>query len=327
MARTIERRESGIAVAEPPVILEPPETPITIPTPRGKPRGRGRLGTIVRPLLLVAVLGGGYLAYQKIPTVYERVNSLAASAADWWNSFSSPFDSNKNIKVAPSGIPQFLPSVPSEYVTPTTTGKSPQELAKEAGYNILWREPNDDTGRTVFYDYRGGWGGGIGENYSKQNGTDGKVYRGIISLTGQFVGLETVDGSKDKYLVLKNPQTGSLFRKIRVDFEGKILTTEGTKPTGLTVENISLDKDQASSLDANRRLGYIPQWGEDQLAKILQPGDAITVSLTTVKGISVKNLHEEDNIVTATYEPYFAGSIGLRRFGGKAQIEQELVSP
>lgn len=328
MARTIERRDiGGVVVAEPPVILEPPEAPITIPTPRGEPRGRGRLGTIVRPLLLITLLGGGYFAYQKVPAVYESVNSLAASTAEWWNSFSAPFDPNKKIQVAPSGIPQFQPSVPSEYITPETANKTPEALAKEAGYNIIWKDPKDTTGRTVFYDYRGGWGGGIGENYSQQNGTDGKVYRHRISMVGSFGSFEAIPASKDKYIILKDPRTGVLFQKIRIDFEGKIVTTEGMRPTNLGIENISLNKATAQSSGVNGKLEYVPQWDKEQLARIIQPGDAVHISLTAVKGISGNVLQEENNVVTANYEPYFAGSIIVRRFGGKAQIEKELASP
>lgn len=294
------------------------------------PRGVQRLmlDVINNWMVRLGLAGTGvYFAYQQVPAVYEGVNSLAVSTAEWWNSFSAPFDSNKNIKVAPLGIPEFPPSVPSEHITPTTTGKSPQELAKEAGYNILWREPNDNTGRTVFYDWRGGWGGGIEEKYNEQKGTDGKIYRSLVFLTGQFVRFENIESSEDKYIVLKDPKTGALFQKIRVDFEGKIVTTEGMRPTGLGIENISFNQDKARSLGVNGRLGYVPQWSETQLAKMLQPGDAVGIGVTAVKGISANVLHEEDNVVTATYEPYFAGSIGLRRFGGKAQIEKELASP
>ncbi|MDD5147685.1 MAG: hypothetical protein PHV63_04025 [Candidatus Daviesbacteria bacterium] len=266
--------------------------------------------------------GVGYVAYQNNPEIRQTVDQLPAGVANWWNSLLG-----RNVEVSQSGIPQFQPSVPAEYITPATAKKTPRELAKEVGYNILWMDPKDTTGRTLFYDYRGGWGGGIGESYGEQKGTDGKTYRYLVFLTGQFVRFEDIDGSKDKYIVLKDPKTGALFRKIRVDFEGKILTTEGKESTGLGIENISLDRDKALSLSVNGRLGYVPQWGETQLSKILQPGDAVGIGVTAVKGISINVLNTEDDTVTASYEPYFAGSIGLRRFGGKAEIEKELVSP
>lgn len=233
---------------------------------------------------------------------------------------------NNDVLVSPTGIPAFKPAAPGEYITPTTADKTPAQLAKEAGYKILLMSQDDNTGRTIFYDYRGGWGGGIGESYSEQNGTDGKTYRSAIYLTGSFVSFEAVPESKDQYITLQNPKTGELFPKIRVAFADEIFTTEGMKSTLLTVDNLSLDPDKASSLGINGRLGYMPQWGEDQLGKIIQPGDAIGISLTAVKGISTNILHEEGNIVTATYEPSFAGSILVRRFGGKGQIEKELAS-
>ncbi|GEM_PF-4140231 len=275
---------------------------------------KSKLGMAAAAVLGIPVgLAGTHLInLEIIPGIYQA----AESALD---AYRAP--------VTASGIPSFVPSIPSENITPTATGKSPQELAKEAGYNILWMDPNDTTGRTVFYDFKGGWDRGIGESYGQQNGTDGKVYRYLVSLTGQFVGFEDIEGSKDKYIILKNPKTGELFRKIRVDYEGKIFTTEGMKPTGLGIENLSYNTDQALSIGVNGRLGFLPQWDKVQLRKILQPGDAVGIGVTAVKGISANVLHEKDNVVTAMYEPYFAGGIDLRRFGGKAQIERELASP
>lgn len=265
----------------------------------------------------------GYEAYHNIPAVQRAVESLGENAANHWNSLFA----NKDIQITPSGIPQFQPSIPAEYIIPATTGKSPEQLAKEVGYNILYKDTNDQTGRTVFYDYRGSWGGGIGESYSEQKGTDGKNYRHLIFLTGQFVKFENIDGSKDRYIILKDPKTGNLFQHIRVDFEGKFDTTEGKQPTVLSVANLSLNNQNAMSLGVDGRLGYLPQWDGNQLGRILKPGDAVGISLTAVRGISSATWREEGNNKTEIIENPFAGSITLNRFGGKAQIEKELASP
>jgi hypothetical protein len=274
--------------------------------------------------LTTAISVGGFVTYQNIPAIHQSVDTLGQALADRW---SSLFD-NVNIKgtVAPSGIPEFQPSVPSEYITPETTNLTPQELAEEAGFKIIWMDPNDKSGRTVFYDNRGDWGGGIGESYGEQKGTDGKSYRYLVFLTGQFVKFESIGGTVDKYIIMKNPTTGDLLPKIRVDFEGKLGSTEGKQPTILSVANLSLDNEHALSMDINGRLGYMPQWSVAQLGKVLKPGDAVGIGITAVKGISTNVLSEEDDAITANYDPYFAASITVRRFGGKAQIEKELLA-
>lgn len=207
---------------------------------------------------------------------------------------------------------------PSSQLQPWASNPLVQK-AKEIGYNIIWMDPNDTIGRTVFYDWRGAYGnGGIGPKELKN--PDGTTF--IRHITGLFKEFQDIPNSKEKYLLLSLPNQEELLT-IRISFEFKKFTSNTTgNPMNvlLGVENLNLIPQKQSQDSKNV---FLSSMKEADLRKMLKPGDVVAVS---IKVEAVKGQKKENNYVnTKDEKDFLIGTyIYLRRFGGWEQIDNEL---
>lgn len=209
--------------------------------------------------------------------------------------------------------------LPSPSPTPALLSNPLVTKANQIGYNILWMDPDDTVGRTVFYDKRGNSGNnGIGEQQTKN--PDGSLY--ITHITGMFQEIKDISNSPDKYLILANPQTRKPYELLRIILDPQEASPQSTKPTvpftQLFVEDLDILADTAGK--NGEFLSEFRKFSFDQISTILRNGDAVGTILWPTYTINKKALtiaedESGNNIVWKLY---------IRRFGGKAQIEKEL---
>lgn len=181
------------------------------------------------------------------------------------------------------------------------------QKAKSLGYEIIWMDPEDTLGRTIFYNWRGEAGyGGIGVREVKN--PDGTTYTRHI--TGIFQRFEDIPQSKDKYLLLLDPKNNKRLPLVRLIFE----QTPTKSSSGLAVEKLSVPLDVKEY--GSEYIGTALEIGSN-LEKILRSGDAVAVQLNTDGSSNFKNLKDKNG----NFEVFF---LFLRRFDGKIQIEKEL---
>lgn len=160
MARTIERA-AGVGVAEPPVILVPPETSLPAPTPRDR-RTISRIAQIGRwasaGLAAIGIAQSGV-----VPTALDalseflksRENNVAArmaresrslgplpgQEASWW--MELPEERIRQLAQLPE-----INQIGDKYVP--TVSPALQKKAQQAGYKLIYQgDPEDTVGRTV----------------------------------------------------------------------------------------------------------------------------------------------------------------------------------
>ncbi|GEM_PF-2809070 len=190
--------------------------------------------------------------------------------------------------------------------------------SKAIGYNIIWMDPNDTTGRTVLYDQRNAPDNGIGEHQIKN--TDGSLY--VDRITGIIQEIKDIPKSPDKYMVLINPQTKQSYQPFRIILdpeEASTLSAKLTLPfTQLFIEN--LDVLANVSAQNEKLLAEFRKFSTDEVQRILNKDDAISAVLWPTYGVNNKSLvnAKDESGYNSVWKLY------IRRFGGKEQIEKEL---
>lgn len=189
--------------------------------------------------------------------------------------------------------------------------------AKSIGYDIIWINPKDKTGRTVFYkerakaetDFRG-----TGLVYTQA--TASGAQRLISYVAGTFISFQEIANSPDLYIDLINPQTGISLPKVRL-----ILTKDSPIKTFFRVENLLYGPN--NPFDGVKKgnegnLGILADWTVDKLKKIIQTGDAVVVSLTS------KDKNNKLTNQTDSNKELIGKILVIRRFYGQSQVEKEL---
>lgn len=168
-------------------------------------------------------------------------------------------------------------------------------IKQNYGYDVLWMADNDNVGRTILYDKNvnetavqlvAGRLNGIGEKFEANNNIPNKII-------GSFVKFETIQGSGDMFIILKNPVNNKMLSKVRIVTK---------KPgTGVLIEDVAYGpKKPIPDYSAEaERFGTISDIPSDK--KLLVVGDAVAVITDP----------------SSTKDNYFAAMIVLRRFGGK----------
>lgn len=176
--------------------------------------------------------------------------------------------------------PKEIQPTPTVAATPTLSAQSPKQTNPalyqklvDMGYEPLWIDPTDNTGRTAMYAFtsqRQQGYEGIGEK--TYTAASGQAH--ITELIGRFDRYEDIPSSQDKYLVLYDPRTKAPLPKVRVVTNPK-LVKEALASTTMFFEylhplsdNVSLLTDSIGSLD---KVGYF------KLNNAMQKGDAVIV--------------------------------------------------
>lgn len=223
---------------------------------------------------------------------------------------------HRPLQQSQQNIPRPSPSPTPEFLSNPLVAR-----AKNIGYNIIWMDPSDTVGRTVFYDWKGTYGsGGIGPKEIKnQNGT---IY--IRHITGLFQGFQEIPNSSDKHLLLKNPLTQEILSPLRITLTQSESTSSATPHfplTSLFVEDLSILTNNATGSASS--LGEFRNWKTTDLQIVLEKGDAVVASLWS------NMTRTQQGVVMGKTPKDNEGNFGvlhlhLRRFGGKTEVEKEL---
>jgi hypothetical protein len=211
----------------------------------------------------------------------------------------------------------------------TQTGDKTKTNSKtvEKPYKIAYQgDKNDKSGRTVLAQGqramgllpdRFGWTTVYNEKL-KINGYS----QGI----GIFNGWKKIEGSKDRYLFLKNPEQKNRENMefgVRIVFEPITtnLPTTSFKETQLSVQNLDYGY-YTKSVSSSTPLGYLKDFTDEKLSKILRYGDVVTIypeflDLNTAKQVGSLSQKDEKGATVAM-------RLLIRRFGGKETILSEL---
>lgn len=210
----------------------------------------------------------------------------------------------------------------SDIVQPNTTISSDfssNPLFKKAqslGYEIIWMNPQDSVGRTVFYnareksdyDFRGS-----GIVYA-QFGTDSNKVASYV--VGTFEGFEEIKDSSDEYIKFTDPITGISLPRGRV-----IFTKDNSKQTNSLVENLSYGPNNPYVFKEGsneNNLGLLSNWSKEDLKKVIKPGDALVLNILSKSKDGIYTNEKDQN------KEFIGTVLIMRRFGGKEQINQEL---
>ncbi|TXH01190.1 MAG: hypothetical protein E6P95_02195 [Candidatus Moraniibacteriota bacterium] len=191
--------------------------------------------------------------------------------------------------------------------------KEMKQNAKKIGYEIFAMEDDDTSGRSVFYDKRGLYGyDGIGLRVVQNSDTTAYLH----SIIGEFLRIDDIPGSKDKYLILFDPIADREHNPVRLVLE----SGEGSKIplTDLAVENLSIIASKETALTEPKLLGTLKDRYTD-LINLLKKEDAVAVQLHIDSSdlAHVINMRDEKN-------NYIGYLLAIRRYEGEARIRKEL---
>jgi hypothetical protein len=209
-----------------------------------------------------------------------------------------------------------------------------QKKAQAVGYKLVYQgDPFDRVGRTVLVSETRKDAGGFYDFWGDEEvwWKTGKLY-GIYGV-GFFQGWEEIENSEDRYMIVSGPKNQGRL-KLRVSlvsweewFENEDLEYG---PTKLAVDNLNILNDvdtvAYSTEGFHVSLGYVADFGLDQLEKILKKGDVVAFSGRFQFSNGDIPLMENGQPVILTDEsgvPILSNLI-LRRFGGIEQLGEEL---
>lgn len=193
-----------------------------------------------------------------------------------------------------------------------------QDKLKKAGYDIVWVEDRSDpTGRTILASNERQFNG-FSESFGWTNSTsytDPKkldYYRAM----GIFKGWENIPNSKDKYIVLTNPNSKEeIGVRIMIDKNSDGMTT------GLFVDDLS-NGPKKQSVNALEKFDSFSNISSSVLNTLFKTGDVVTV-YTLPLSIEEKPTSNFQAKRDANLKP-IALSVVIRRFGGKEEVKNEI---
>ncbi|MCL4354031.1 hypothetical protein M1349_00995 [Patescibacteria group bacterium] len=192
-----------------------------------------------------------------------------------------------------------------------------EKKAKAAGYSIIWQgDKSDISGRTVlvsqerkFNGYSDSFGWTNSTSYSDPNKQD--FYKAM----GVFQGWESIAKSKDKYIILINPNN-------KEEIKARIMIEKNPEGmiTGLFVDNLNNNSKQPNN--SSEKIDSFSNISSNTLNKLIKIGDVVIaymLPLSIEKEVKTNFQAKRDiNLKPITL------SIVIRRFGGKAEIKNEI---
>ncbi len=191
--------------------------------------------------------------------------------------------------------------------------------AQKAGYKIYFEivskeNPRDESGRYILASSKRIVNGWIDKFGWQEAVVSAIPTRG----TGAFVGWESIDDSKDRYIVFRDVINSEEF-KARVIYENPISYKGIEDKTLLNVDNLEYGP-LNNSIEPIEKIDYISEISDFNLDKIINKDDIITVFVPRFKnnnGSESANIQDENNVLIAQ-------SVEIRRFGGLKSISSEL---
>lgn len=177
---------------------------------------------------------------------------------------------------------------------------------KKIGYEPLWKDPADTTGRTLLYRVKDLYYYQIGQ-FTASN-TEGPHQ--IFAFIGIFEKLEDIPGSADQYIYVIDPHTRKQIGKAR------LLADTTQKPTILIITSFNLNLNQTENPKPVKIefVGLLDVW-EKYLPYILKSGDSVIVSIKQDE--AGRNVKDKNGI-------FETRELSIHRFAGKDQIFAEL---
>lgn len=336
MARTIELRDTGrVVVAEPPVILEPPQTPITTP------RKTSRRGFLKGSAFAAGGLGIGAVLHQ---------TGVIRTGLNWANKFFEERDANiqrrealatRSLEPQAGESASWWMELPEQRIRElaqlpeihqigerfaSTVSPDLQAKAQQAGYGLIYQgNPEDSVGRTVITK---------GRHVDKKDwsvedlgfGRAGLDVRGIFKA---WVPDPTDPNQKEKvYALLYNPIKPDQKYLVAVQLFPFDPNNFSIRPTWFDITNLDYGPrvNNPSSVQ-NKKLTDFPTFNELlrekglELTDLIEPGDYVRTIMQTagVDDQTGKNRYKQDNYgVSRSLE------IVVRRFGGSPQWQSEV---
>lgn len=232
--------------------------------------------------------------------VIAIIGILMLIPADQLQKIISPFQTKKETKplIPPSPTPIIASeNLPNDKLIP---------IMKKLGFDLLWRDPNDSTGRTLLYRDRGISYYLIGELTAI--GAEG--LKQVASYVGVAEKLEEIPKSRDMYITVIDPRNKTQIGKARIMME-----TKG-KPTLLWIESLNLNLNRTENPEPllRERLGFMEKWRQ-WVPNLILAGDGVVLQVR--RDSQDKNVKDENGY-------YVIESITIHRFKGKAAILQGL---
>lgn len=182
--------------------------------------------------------------------------------------------------------------------------KSLEQLAKEQGWEILYKDPEDTTGRTILTLGRGIYDG-AGVFY------DEEIPRYLV---GRVSEIKKIVGSEDLRVSFEDPITGGEIPKIRIDRTKSSSANGEIHTTPVLVDNL-LRQERV------KFLGYAGEWDGGIFSKLVSPGDFLGVELALSRESTESG---KIRVVEDDLGGWLPTSIVIRRIGGKEAILKEL---
>ncbi|MBI2612064.1 hypothetical protein HYW54_04990 [Candidatus Gottesmanbacteria bacterium] len=157
-----------------------------------------------------------------------------------------------------------------------------------SNFKILYQDPADTEGRTIIYDIPG-------ETKPSLLKSSGLVYaRGtnhILYAVGLFKEWESIEGTKDRYILLRDPFSKGKLPKFRVAYEPSQLYDGKENMTSLSRENIE------KIVEGKKHISLVARSFSDlsqtQIDELFRKGDAVAV--LSLWGENDKSARRDEN--------------------------------
>lgn len=186
-------------------------------------------------------------------------------------------------------------------IAPTVSSTADIQPSPSPKFKIIYQAPDDKEGRTIIYESSRLSYLDLGKDYVRAN-----WLRSIVGIVDAW---QSIDSTKDYYLVIKNPLTGEL-DKVRVGFESSKYFDGKSNLTSLLVENLTSGEIEGLNL-------RLADFGVDKTKEIIKKGDAVVAMIIPdflTKGSRQKHRVDNSGIPIAV-------QLYIRRIKGREMVE------
>lgn len=275
-------------------------------------------------LFLLLVIVFVYAGYQK-PDSFSKLPLISLISPN------TPMSSQLVTRTLTTDEVKALVKIPGLRQTITELASSNEKVAaklKKADNVLLYfSDANDETGRTLLVDTRQNIHklvmglGGVRDKYEASVSGKITIKKGLVRTSGIFQAWARVPNSKDLYLILADPDP-----ERKIEYLQRVILEKGgcfsagldSGLTDLVIQNIQTVTQQADFSE----LGPFSSWSENDLAKIIKPGDFV-VTYNQIYPLKLRKYGAYE-ITDYGQKAVCLDSVVINRFDGKKQLEKEL---